>query len=161
MKLRRLKPEDAPLMLEWMHDVDVVHDLKANFAEKTIEDCLLFISNSQETKQNLHLAITDDNDVYMGTVSLKHIGNGTAEFGITVRRYAMGKGYSAFGMKSIINYGFEELNLDTIYWCVNPENKRAIHFYDKHQYKKSNAPSFAQGYSEDEKKCFVWYFITK
>ena len=47
MYLRKLEPKDAPLMLEWMHDRSVVAHLGANFAEKTIDDCLRFISASQ------------------------------------------------------------------------------------------------------------------
>lgn len=37
----------------------------------------------------------------MGTVSLKKIQNGVAEFGIVVRKQAMGKGYSKYGMDEI------------------------------------------------------------
>ena len=33
--LRELKTTDAALMLEWMHDEDVVGKLKGNFKEKT------------------------------------------------------------------------------------------------------------------------------
>ena len=40
--LRGLEEKDAPLMLEWMHDETVTHDLQNNFAEKNIDDCLLF-----------------------------------------------------------------------------------------------------------------------
>ena len=31
MRLRMLEKKDAPLMLEWMHDISVVGDLKADF----------------------------------------------------------------------------------------------------------------------------------
>ena len=78
MKIRNLSLKDAPLMLEWMHDPDVVKDLQANFAAKTLEDCRAFIESAQDTSANLHMAITDDNDEYMGTVSLKHIRAETA-----------------------------------------------------------------------------------
>ena len=46
-----------------------------------------------QIKKNIHMAITDDNDEYMGTVSLKNINyiDSFAEFAITVRRTAMGK----------------------------------------------------------------------
>ena len=43
MKLRKLEEKDAPLMLEWMHDPEVVADMRTNFADKTLEDCLSFI----------------------------------------------------------------------------------------------------------------------
>ena len=41
MKLRKLMAKDAELMLEWMHDDDVVEKLGTNFKEKT----LLFFNN--------------------------------------------------------------------------------------------------------------------
>ena len=133
MYLRKLEPKDAPLMLEWMHDRSVVAHLGANFAEKTIDDCLRFISASQTDAQNLHLAVADDKDEYMGTVSLKHLDKerGTAEFAVTVRTAAMGKGYSRYGMEKILDKGIRELGLDAIYWCVSPVNCRAVRFYDK------------------------------
>lgn len=157
VKLRKLEIKDAPLMLEWMHDDSVVKNLKINFAEKTIADCEVFIIGSQEMTNHLHLAIVDENDEYMGTVSLKHIENAAAEFGIAVRRCAMGKGYSYYGMTEIIKYGKKNLNLNKIYWCVDPENGRAVRFYDKHGYSRINVPKEAQGYSDKEKERFIWY----
>ena len=161
MKLRKLKPEDAPLMLEWMHDEDVVRDLKANFAEKTIEDCLGFIEAAQNTDEDLHLAIVDDSDEYMGTASLKHIHNGTAEFGISIRKCAMGQGLSRLGMQEIIRVGLDELGLDEVFWCVDPINRRAVRFYDKNGYQRCSSPACAQGYSDEEKERYYWYSVRK
>lgn len=136
MKLRKLKSEDAVYMLEWMHNPSVVEYMQADFSHKTLEDCWDFINKSQDTINNLHLAIVDDNDNYMGTVSLKNIRNDIAEFAIVVRKNAMGKGYSKYGMKEIVRLGLEELGLKKIYWCVSPENIRACKFYDKNGYKQ-------------------------
>ena len=105
MRLRTLEEKDAPLMLEWMHDTDVVKDLRADFASKTLDDCIDFIQAAHYSNENLHLAIVGDDDEYMGTVSLKHIMERRAEFGITVRSCAMGKGFSKYGMQSIIEKG--------------------------------------------------------
>ncbi len=136
MYLRKLIRQDAPLMLEWMHDDSVVHDLKTDFASKSIEDCEKFIECSLHDNQNLHLAIVDESDNYQGTVSLKSITDGSAEFAITVRSCAMGNGYSKEAMEKIIDIGFDELNLSSIYWCVSPNNKRAVRFYDKNKYRR-------------------------
>lgn len=149
--------KDAALMLEWMHDESVVMDLKTDFTSKTINDCQIFISDSLTSSDNLHLAIVNDNDEYMGTVSLKHIHDGSAEFGITIRKCAMGKGYSIYGMEKIIRIGFDKLNLKHIYWCVDPENKRAVRFYDKNAFERCECPSVAQGYTQEEKERFIWY----
>ncbi len=140
MKLRSLQLQDAPLMLEWMHDDSVVHYLHRNFAKLKIEDCENFIRKSQESQdKTLHLAIADDdNDEYMGTISLKNIDQETksAEFGITIRRVAMGKGYSKEAMAALFERATKELGISRIYWCADPVNQRALHFYEKNGYKR-------------------------
>lgn len=161
MQLRKLRSADASLMMEWMHDADVVAHLGTNFAEKTLDDCSRFIALSQEDPQNLHLAVVDDSDEYMGTVSLKHMDfdAGTAEFAITVRASAMGRGFSRYGMQEILRIGTEELGLDAIYWCVSTDNRRAVRFYDKCGYARTeNVPhSILENYTPEQKKKFLWY----
>lgn len=134
MYLRRLELKDAPLMLEWMHDTNVTGNLRKNFSEKTINDVEAFIKSSWESRCDLHLAIVSSEDIYMGTVSLKHIKEGSAEFAITVRSEAMCQGYSWFGMEEILKKAFCEMNLESVYWCVSRENTRAVRFYDKHNF---------------------------
>lgn len=137
MQLRKLKIEDAPLMFEWMHDDSVVHNLYTDFASKTIEDCMQFIESSWKSDDALNLAIVSDSDEYMGTVSLKYINRVSkdAEFAITVRKIAMGKGYSQYAMTEIIRIAFDQLKLNTVYWCVSKKNLRAMRFYEKMGYK--------------------------
>lgn len=139
MRLRRLELKDAPFMLEWMHDDDVVKWLYADFSNKTLEDCQKFIEASWNTSgADLHLAIADDNDIYQGTVSLKYIDiiHSEAEFAITIRKNAMGTGLSTLAMKEILKLGKERMHLKKIFWCVNIANERAVHFYDKNMYKR-------------------------
>lgn len=137
MYLRRLELKDAPLMLAWMHDSEVTKDLRSDFSSKTLNDAESFIINSWHDEKNVNLAVASEADEYMGTVSLKHIENGGAEFAITVRREAMNRGFSWFGMESIIEKAFNEYGLDRVYWCVSRKNKRAIRFYDKHNFKET------------------------
>ena len=151
-------------MLEWMHDDDVVKNLQANFKAKTLADCEAFILACADTSQNLHLAIVDDNDEYMGTVSLKHIRKDCkdGEFAITIRACAMGKGLSAYGMREIIRVGLEELGLDCVYWCVSPDNARAVRFYDKNGYPRVPASSLEPiGYTQEQLEYYIWYAVTK
>ena len=159
MKLRTLQQQDAPLMLEWMHDQSVVSHLGTNFMEKTIDDCRRFIDWANSTDTDLHLAIADDNDEYMGTVSLKHIHDGTAEFAITIRACAMGKGYSRYGMAAILEKGLQELGLDAIYWCVSQRNARAVRFYDKNGYNRTaDVPqTIMSAYTPEQNADFIWY----
>ena len=133
MYLRELRIGDAPLMLEWMHDESVVGKLRGVFMSKTIDDCKAFIESSL-SDSDIHLAIASDEDEYMGTVSLKNIEGGSAEFAITVRSKAMKRGYSWYGMQTILDKAFNELDLEAVYWCVSRENERAVRFYDKHNF---------------------------
>lgn len=163
MKLRKLKVKDAPLMLEWMHDKRVVENLRTNFLSKTLEDCENFIKSSWDDKNNLNVAIVDENDTYMGTVSLKNIKEASAEFGITIRQCAMGKGYSIWAMKEVFRIGFEERGIKKIYWCVSPDNKRAVRFYDKNGFKRVEAKELdmIEGYTQEQIDAYVWYLGNK
>lgn len=161
MKLRNLKKKDAPLMYEWMHNQDIVQNLNTDFGSKTLEDCEQFIMDSNLVENHLHLAIVDEDDIYMGTVSLKQIDKAEriAEFAITIRSCAMGKGFSQYGMKEILRIGMEELNLEAIYWCVSVENRRAVRFYDKNQYHRTKhvPDSLLKNYDSADLESFIWY----
>lgn len=161
MYLRKLELKDAPLMLAWMHDKSVTEKLRTDFTSKTLQDVENFIKWSLEDKENLNLAIASDEDEYMGTVSLKHIENGSAEFAITVRTEAMGRGYSWFGMESVIEKAFHELGLESIYWCVSRENIRAVRFYDKHNFHEALdiPPKVLDRYKGIEN--LKWYLVLK
>ena len=60
MQMRRLQPQDAPLMLEWMHDADAVRHMRANFAAMTLDDCKRFIAAAQKDTPSLHRAVADE-----------------------------------------------------------------------------------------------------
>lgn len=168
MNLRKLELKDAPLMLEWMHDPSVVRDLQANFAAKTLDDCKKFILAAQDTTNDIHLAIVDEKDEYLGTVSLKHIRNNKAEFGITIRTCAMGQGISRLAMEKIIQIAFKEYNINEVYWCVNKNNMRAINFYDKNKYMRRDIYNSEfyylvtqySSYSAKQIDEYLWYSIS-
>ena len=150
--------KDAPLMLEWMNDESVVKYMQADFQSKTEDDCRKFIADSWEDKESLHMAIANDEDVYQGTVSLKHITDSSAEFAITIRASAMGKGISSAAMELMLRIGFTRLHLSEIYWCVSPENARAVRFYDKNGYKRIDPPAdLAGGYTATQISSYIWY----
>ena len=163
MKLRKLKKEDVPLMLEWMHDEDVVKYLTNKFKDLTIKDCERFIDQSFIDKDNIHLAIADKNDEYMGTVSLKHINHDAryCEFAITVRKKAMSKAFSWNGMYSIIKKAFMEFGLENVYWCVSKKNVRAYSFYIHHGFKETDKVprDYYDVYCDNPN--IVWFGVSK
>ncbi len=162
MKLRALEARDATAMLAWMHDDSVVCYMGTDFASKTLQDCQAFIASAGDTEENIHMAVADEQDRYMGTVSLKEIDrqNGCAEFAITMCRESMGKGYAAFAMREILRMGREEYQLDYIYWYVSKKNERAIRFYDKNGYQRLENPAGVLGHNEKtDSPEFFWYIF--
>lgn len=133
MKLRRLADKDIPYMLEWMHDPQVNGNFQFDFQHATEASVQAFISSANADSDNLHLACANDDDVYMGTVSLKHIDriNGHAEYAVAFRTCAHGTGLAREATDALLRKAFGELALRRVYLNVLAHNKRAIAFYER------------------------------
>lgn len=132
--LRALSKEDAPSMLEWMHDPSVRGFLAAPFESFKLEDCLRFIDYAVRDKESLHLAITGEGTgEYLGTISLKNVDfkNGRAEYAIATRAKVHGTGIAAKATQDILRVAFDVLGLNSVYLNVRQDNLRAIRFYEK------------------------------
>lgn len=130
--LRHLEEKDAPLMLEWMHDSEINCNFQADFAASTMESVLRFINNSFNDEHK-NFAFVDENDEYLGTISLKNIShkNGNAEYAIVTRKKAQGTGAAMKATLEVLKYAFEELKLHKVYLNVLEENVRAQKLYEK------------------------------
>lgn len=159
MRLRKLKRKDAPYMLEWMKDSNVVQYMRSDFSNKTMNDCEEFIEYSWKDKFNKHWAIVSARDEYMGTVSLKNIEDDEAEFAIAIRSCAMGKGYSKYAMEKCIQYAFEKMKLKKVYWYVSMNNMRAIRFYEKNGYQLYNGIKEENILELNKDVTYKWYAI--
>ncbi len=138
ISLRELKEEDAEYMLEWMHDPDIQKGFKRNFLDATIDDAKRFIREAKIPKQlvsgkELHYAIVNDDDIYLGTISLKKLDldNFSAEYAITTRRDAHGRGVASRATKLILQKAFLELGLHRVYLNVYADNADAIRLYKR------------------------------
>ena len=54
-----------------------------------------------------------------------------AEIGVTIAEEFQNRHYGQEALKTFIDYGFNDLNLDEIYLVVYSNNYRAIHLYEK------------------------------
>ena len=70
--LRKLEEKDAELMLEWMHDKRVNKRFAKDFSEYKLSDAIQFINDSRNSK-DMHYAIVNKLDEYLGTASLQRI----------------------------------------------------------------------------------------
>jgi RimJ/RimL family protein N-acetyltransferase len=133
MKLRKLELKDAQGMLSWMKDPEVNCFFQFSTDNITIESVNKYINDAQDTSCNMHLAITNDEDEYLGTISLKSIDNEAknAEYAISLCKKAHGTGVAFKSTKEILRIAFEDLNLHRVYLNVIEENERANNFYKK------------------------------
>lgn len=133
MILRKLKEKDAPLILSWMKDPTVNCFFRFDPDRVTLESQRAFIRAAQDQAVNAHFACADDNDEYLGTVSLKHIDpvSRNAEYAVGFRQEAHGVGAARFATRELLRYAFEERGLERVYLSVMDTNPRAARFYEK------------------------------
>lgn len=65
-------------------------------------------------------------------------------------------------LQCMIYIGFEK-GIKTIYWCVSPQNQRAVKFYDKNGYQRNDmCKTLAKKYYDiDEINRYIWYVVEK
>lgn len=138
ISLRELKEKDAALMLEWMHDEDVQKGFKKNMLAITLEQAAQFCRSARIPDPiisgcDLHYAIVDASDEYLGTISLKEVDlyNKTAEYAITTRKKAWGKGIATEATRLILEKAFEQYELQRVFLSVLADNTAAIKLYEK------------------------------
>ena len=134
--IRNLENRDAEGMLEWMHDSSINCFFQFDAEHMNFDKVSAFIHNAEQEKkenQNYHWAVVNEDDEYMGTISLKHVDSqsGTAEYAISMRKEAQGGGYAKKATEQVLNIAFEEWKLNRVYLNVVADNGRAIRFYEK------------------------------
>ena len=138
IKLRPLKLTDADYMKEFAEDEDISKNLLFTRYPFSTENMISFIKSSWEDRRNVHYAIANENDEYIGTISLKNISyiDKNAEYAIVTRKKFWGLNVASSATDKILNYGFNTLNLNKIYLNVLSSNLRAVRFYEKYGFKK-------------------------
>lgn len=138
ISLRALQEKDAPLMLEWMHDSEIQKGFKKDMLCASLNDTRNFcigskIPESLSQGDNLHFAIVDDSDEYLGTISLKSIDldSKSAEYAIATRKKAHGKGVAYVATGLILKKAFCEYGLHRVYLNVFADNESAIKLYKR------------------------------
>lgn len=131
--LRPLEAKDALFMYEWMTDPEITRFFRFDASKISIDGCNTFIEKARSDPNTVHFAIADEQDEYLGTISLKDIDQEKkqAEYAISTRKKAHGSGAALEATRLILAYAFEGLGLDRVYLNVLTENGRANAFYRK------------------------------
>jgi diamine N-acetyltransferase len=157
-KLRPLQPHDAERMLEWLQDEQVTRYMRIGGKDTTLLSVKRFIEKAQIENVDLHRAVVDDADVYYGTVSLKNISDGRAEYAICLHKDAAGIGIAQQATKQILEIAFNERALHTVYLNVLADNEKAVSFYTKYGFAYTHCDM--QHFKGEQKK-FLWYELRK
>jgi len=130
MKLRTMEKKDIIGILSWMKDPEVNQFFQFDANSVNEDTVTRFVENAQNKENNLHLAIVNEEDEYLGTVSLKEIDyiNSRAEYAISLRKEAQGTGAALFATDEILKIAFNELGLNKVYLYVLSDNIRANKF---------------------------------
>ena len=72
--------------------------------------------------------------------------------------WAFTVGLSAKAMEEIIEIGLGRLRLEYIYWCVLPENIRAVKFYEKNGYQRVSPDELEIGGQYTCPDRYLWYW---
>lgn len=136
--LRCLKQTDWKMISYLRTDKDVNKFVKRPIAE-TKEKALEFIAKIKDgiNKQNLYYWSITHNLKMVGTICLWNLSEDkkTAEVGYDLSPEFQGKGIMNEALKSILNFGFHNLNLNIIEAYTHKKNKKSKNLLNKNNFK--------------------------
>lgn len=144
VRLRAYRKEDIPQSLEYINDPEVKKNLVIGVPfPLRLEDEEKFFSDLSAFKDTYSFAIeTLDGSKYIGGCGTNKVDwkNRYAMVGIFIgdKQYR-GKGYGTDAMKVLINFIFNEMNLNKVKLCVFSFNQPAIKSYLKCGFKQEGS----------------------
>lgn len=139
--LREITSSDIKQINHWRNDKELIDFLGANYmyTSETIDEIWYQNYINNRSKQ-IRLAIIDDEkNKHIGNVYLTEIQsvNRSAEFSILIgEKEYWSKSIGEDVTNTVINHGFNDINLNRIYLYVLSDNERAIKMYKKLNFKE-------------------------
>ena len=158
IRLRKLQEKDAEGMYEWMTDPEITCFFRFDASSVTLQTCRDYIEHAYDDPNSVHFAIVNENDEYLGTISLKNITDKDAEYAISTRKKAHGTGAAYKATMEILKIAFDEKHLERVYLNVLDENIRANKFYQKCGFIRFDT-SDNKLYINGQLKILNWYEI--
>ena len=100
------------------------------------EDEVNWVKAKLEEGAQVFSMISKEDGSYIGNVELMDIENGSAEIGLCITMAMQNKHYGTEALKRIIEYGFKELDLNTLTAVIFSNNVRSLHNVEKLGFKK-------------------------
>lgn len=134
VSLRALEEEDLEDCWRWINRWEVIRHMLMRYPVSRLAE-RAFIERATKPQPNDKVfAINTAEGLYIGNCGLHHISweDRRATFGIFIGETAQwGKGYGTDATRTLVRYGFEEMNLNRIGLKVFADNERAIRCYER------------------------------
>ncbi len=130
LQLRPLKKEDLAFLYDMRTNPDVMNYwFEEPYA--SMENLIKFYeSEGSDSHRQFILYHSNEKVGYMGLFNID-TRHRHAEFGIMITPSQQGKGYATEATRLIVEYGFNQLNLNKLFLYVDKHNEKAAHIYKK------------------------------
>lgn len=132
--LREFQWTDLADIREWVLDPAITKYLSSTFMKpQTSEQTENFLRNMLEGGSGANFVIARKEDLsYLGQCNLMmpdFIAR-KAELAVVLKGKHIGQGYGREALSLLIDFGFDQMNLNRIYLKANEPNFRAVHLYE-------------------------------
>ena len=135
VSLRGMRRADLDLYRNWIDNADVTRFMEMGWRPCSDADLEKTYLEATQAPDTVCMVIEEGSSgAAIGTCGLYLINwpGRRAQFRILIGDPRLfGKGYGTSATRLIVRYGFERLNLETIYLGVNDENRGAVRAYEK------------------------------
>ena len=97
----------------------------------TEEQEIQWVKKKHAENAPVYSMIERETGKYIGNIELMNLTGTEGELGIAITAGMQNTGYGTEAVRALAEYGIQQLGLKRIYLRANPENKRAIHVYEK------------------------------
>lgn len=158
LEFRTPEPDDAPRLAGWVNDPEVRRHLDQRAFPMSVlaeRDWIEGLRRRVDAKTDLVLVVHRQSDTEpLGSCGLHgiHWLARWAEFGLLLAREHWGQGYGREITERMLDYAFDELNLEALRLRVNVSHERARKCYDAVGYKEEGVlrkAAYIDGHYED------------
>ena len=133
--LREFGWEDLADIRSWVCDADITRHLSGTFMKPhTVEQTEQYLKNILEGGSGANFVIAErDTLTYLGQCNLMMVDTVArkAELAFVLKKEHIGQGYGYEAGKLLIDFAFNQMNLNRVWLNVHADNLRAIRMYEK------------------------------
>ena len=132
IKIRALKKSDKLFLHKWINDTDIIKHTNSYRPIDEVEQDEWFNSVYKNKQQHVFGIEQIEFKKLIGTCGLYEIDNISRKGELRMKigdKNEWGKGFGKIALKKLLNFGFNDLNLNKVWLKVLDDNKAAIKIY--------------------------------